>query len=833
MSLRTKIYLFFGATIIFLVALMFVYVEFLIKPRFKEQTVNNFRVIAEENEATYFAFIKGLKAVTLSWSSDNYIKGLVEKIVDKNIPEQSRADATSAFGVYLREKKMKYDPSVIMVDILDENGIVVASSRASHIGVDEKSEEDKIEAHYFSKTINADFSETFVRSVVFEEDETTEPMFHITTRVFSTKVDARGNFIPLPAVLLIHFIPLSSSDIFAVGKDDPLASGTFTSKGFTQRFNTSERYLVNKDHLLITPTRTLSMEDIIKKTHINTEPIDECFKNNKEVSKEYINYRGIRVLGISVCIKEQGVVILSEIEEEEIHALLSGLIRVTIIGAGMTLFVFALAVFLGSRRFLEDLTLITDAIKRVSQGESLIRIKVKSKDEIGYLARGLNSMLDALKGTQDKFEEASIEFYQKNLLLEGDVQVHEEQEKFLNDSKLAIQNVLEDMSHTKEKLEVESIRLQATLSSIGEGLILIDGKYKIVMVNPKILEFFVMSREEVEGKDLRTIMKLWRNKKDEVPVTSWPTEEMFLTKSVVVTDLEDDIYITTKNRDIYLPVSFSVAPLISAQMFQGDAVPQVSPVSADAGGVIIIRDITEDREFDNAKSGFISIASHQLRTPLTTIRWYSEMLLDEDVGTLSKEQKDFLNEIHGGAERLYQTIDLLLGISRVESGKTKVNASHIDLTVFTTEITKELAHLINEKKLSFSIIPPEGVPVVVSLDPITLRQVIINFFSNAIRYTNDGGIIKAFWVLDGAGNVVYSIKDNGIGIPKSQQSRIFSKFFRADNAIQKVPDGSGLGLAFVKDLVGSWGGQVRFETEEGKGTTFTFTIPQKRLEGNG
>ncbi|MBI3634017.1 MAG: HAMP domain-containing protein [Candidatus Yonathbacteria bacterium] len=830
MSLRTKISLFFGAIVISLSVAIFVYVEFSVKPNFKEQTVNNFRVIAEENESTYFTFINGLKTTTINWSSDNYLKDLVEKIVDKNNSPRERETAINDFGSYLREKKMKYDTQVLMVDLLDENGIVVASSRASHRGVNEAEEEDKFGAHYFSKTINANFGEAFVRSMVFEEDEITDPMFHITTRVFSTKTDEQGNFIPLPAVLLVHFIPISSSDVFSIGRVDSSAKEALTSKGFTQSFNTSERYVVNKEHLLITPTRTFSEEDIVKKTYINTEPIDECFKNNKEVAKEYVNYRGASVLGISMCIKDQGLVILSEVETKEAYALLSTLVQKTILGGGITLLTIIFAVFFGSRRSLDDLTRIIDGAKRVSSGEMAVRVNVDSRDEIGYLARTFNSMLDTIGITQNKLESTSVELYQKTLLLEGDVQMHEKQEKFLNDSKRAMQNILEDIWQTKEKLKVESIRLQTTLSSIGDGLILIDGNYKIIMVNPKILDFFAMARADLEGKDLRTVMKLWRNKKDEVPVTLWPTEEMFLTKSVVATDLEDDLYITTKNHETYIPVSLSVAPLISAQISQKDTSPSaplpISSATAPTGGVIIIRDNTEDREFDNAKSGFISIASHQLRTPLTTIRWYSEMLLDEDAGALSKEQKDFLDEIHNGAERLYQTIDLLLGISRVESGKVKKDKTHIDLTAFTTEIVNELTPLIDEKKLSFSVEPPLGDPVVVFLDSLTLRQVILNLFSNAIRYTNEQGLIKAFWTLDDESSVVYSVKDNGIGIPKSQQSRIFSKFFRAENAIQKVPDGSGLGLAFVKDLVGAWGGEVRFETEEGKGTTFIFTIPR-------
>lgn len=255
---------------------------------------------------------------------------------------------------------------------------------------------------------------------------------------------------------------------------------------------------------------------------------------------------------------------------------------------------------------------------------------------------------------------------------------------------------------------------------------------------------------------------------------------------------------------------FSIAPLV------GDS----------AGAVIVFRDVTKDRELDDAKSGFISVASHQLRTPLTSIRWYSEMLLSEDAGALNPAQRDFMKEIHGGAERLYQTVDLLLGLSRVESGKIKIEKINIDLGVFTAEVEKEMSALAEEKKVTMMVSPPSGESVHVLLDPLMLRQVVINLLSNAIRYSNDGGVVEIRWWAGENGEAGYAVRDTGIGIPESQRARIFSKFFRAENALQKAPDGSGLGLALVKELVEGWGGRVWFESIEGQGATFFFTIPK-------
>ena len=809
MQLRTKTILFLGVIFLSLAVLAVVYLESSVRSSFRDEITNNLRITAEEKEGIYFAFIEGLKVRTIDWSSDSYIKGLAEKIVDPKLSDANKKSTAKTLGVYLREKKMKYDPTVLIVDILDEHGVVIASSRENRIGTDEHKEEVQHGSHHFSKTISAGFDEAFSRSVVFEDDETMDPMFHLTTRLFSTNLNGKGKFTPLPAVMFVHFVSLPQLNSLLSGKPKTLGEQAVTSQGFIQSYKTSETYLVNFDHILVTPTR--SIKSVVEKNIINTKPVDECFKNGKEVVTEYENYQGVMVVGASMCLQGDGLVLINEIEVSEAYALFNNLVQKTI-AAGTIVFVLILAVAsFVTRRVLGRFSLVVSAAEGVSRGNFATRVPHAGDDEIGYLARTFNVMLDTITAVQSKLKISEEDIRKKAELLEADVLEHQSQEKFLEQSKRATLNLLDDAWQVKERLQVESNRLQTIISSIGDGLILIDGGYRIALVNPSASEIFGFSEEELLGKDLRSVMKLWKKRTTEVPPAEWPIEEMFLTKAVVVTDLEDDLFLTTEKRAVHLPVTFSVAPLGSGL----------------AGGVIVIRDVTEDRALDEAKSGFISVASHQLRTPLTSIRWYSEMLLSEDAGALNESQKDFMKEIHGGAERLYQTVDLLLGISRVESGKIKTDREPIDLGLFTAEITKELGSQMDEKDLVTNVVPPQRDHVIVWLDPLTLRQVILNLLSNAIRYTNNKGIIDVKWWVDDEKKeeVVYMVHDNGIGIPESQRPRIFSKFFRAENARAQVPDGSGLGLALVKDLVESWGGRVWFETEEGKGTTFYFTVP--------
>jgi PAS domain S-box-containing protein len=367
----------------------------------------------------------------------------------------------------------------------------------------------------------------------------------------------------------------------------------------------------------------------------------------------------------------------------------------------------------------------------------------------------------------------------------------------------------------EKSLKADDIRMKAIISSMGEGLLIINRQHIVTLINPRALELLGYKEKEVIGKDIRSVITIIKNKK-EIAKEDWPTEKTFKTNQVVTTSLEDDLSITTDKQKSHLAVTFSISPL------NNDSENDLNKI----GLVVVVRDANKDRELDRTKSGFISIASHQLRTPLTSIRWYSEMLLSGSYGVLTEPQKDLVKEMSEGVKRLYQTINLLLGISRVESGKMPNEKSSIDLTLITTEVIKELTPMMIEKKLVYFSFSAQTDPIIVRLNPMVLRQVILNLFANSIRYTNNNGTIEGRWLIDKDKNeVVYSVRDNGIGIPKEAQSKIFSKFYRAENAMLKIPDGTGLGLAFVKDIVIGWGGRVWFETEEGEGTTFFFTIP--------
>ena len=231
------------------------------------------------------------------------------------------------------------------------------------------------------------------------------------------------------------------------------------------------------------------------------------------------------------------------------------------------------------------------------------------------------------------------------------------------------------------------------------------------------------------------------------------------------------------------------------------------------------------KELDQAKDEFISMAGHQLRTPLTTVKGYVSMLNDGDFGNLTKEQKNSVTLALDGSNRMARLIDDLLNVSRMEAGKFFIDAKQVDLNKLVTEELGLLKTLSESKKVTIKYKAPSKPIPKMNLDDNKTRQVIMNITENAIQYSPaKGGKIEISLEKEND-KIVFKVKDNGIGVPKDQQAKLFTKMFRASNAKEVRPDGTGLGLFLVKRVIEDQGGKIIFESKPGKGSTFGFVIP--------
>jgi len=240
----------------------------------------------------------------------------------------------------------------------------------------------------------------------------------------------------------------------------------------------------------------------------------------------------------------------------------------------------------------------------------------------------------------------------------------------------------------------------------------------------------------------------------------------------------------------------------------------------------VAHDITKEVEIDRAKTEFVSLASHQLKTPLTAISWLTEALLSGDKGALNEEQRKYVENIHTTDRSMMEMVNDLLNVSRIELGTLQLRPEDIDVVAFAQSVIDEQKQTADGKYVTVKYEFEPNLPHM-RVDRNLIRMVFQNLLSNAIKYTPAGGNVGVS-IVRGSGmkdTVFVTVSDTGIGIPKDEQDKVFEKLHRAKNAQASVPDGTGLGLYVVKTIVERVKGTITFDSIEGKGTTFHITLP--------
>ncbi len=236
------------------------------------------------------------------------------------------------------------------------------------------------------------------------------------------------------------------------------------------------------------------------------------------------------------------------------------------------------------------------------------------------------------------------------------------------------------------------------------------------------------------------------------------------------------------------------------------------------------RDITQQAELDQMKTEFVAVVSHQLRTPLTGIKWVTELLAQEKAGGLPPKQREYVSQIHESNERMIKLVNDLLDVSHIETGnKYRIALQKENLDQSMREVVEANREIAAEKKIGLYCRHEESRARQVRVDKQKIQQVMQNLLSNAIKYSEPGSRIDVLCKMSDH-EVIYQVKDRGLGIPSHQQSRVFEKFFRADNVMTRE-SGTGLGLYIAKAIVEGHGGKIWFESKEGEGSTFSFSLP--------
>lgn len=349
-------------------------------------------------------------------------------------------------------------------------------------------------------------------------------------------------------------------------------------------------------------------------------------------------------------------------------------------------------------------------------------------------------------------------------------------------------------SHATKTLSVSLEQFEKLYEEAPVPYVIINTSGLILQPNKAALRFFGVVSEEIKNQNLF----FYQPEEDQEKAEKF---DRYYKSGLSIN--QEEVRMKTKNGDL---------KWASLSVFKVQNLGDYKNV-----GLATLVDITEQKKLDRAKTEFVSLASHQLRTPVSTIKWYTEMLLSGDLGEMSPKQKDYVNIVYKVNEDMVELINTLLNVSRIEIGTLKVEKTDTNVAELAESVLLELSAQIESKKLNI-FRQYNGSLKKVENDPKLLRIVLQNLLSNAVKYTPEHGNIRIIFKESLLGKTIM-IADSGVGIPEAEQDKIFTKMFRASNVYGG--QGTGLGLYLVKSIVKTIGGEISFVSEENKGTTFT------------
>ncbi len=375
----------------------------------------------------------------------------------------------------------------------------------------------------------------------------------------------------------------------------------------------------------------------------------------------------------------------------------------------------------------------------------------------------------------------------------------------LEKTKNKLAKTLEETKEAKRKVEGEKNKTSAIISNLVDPIIIIDQEDKINLYNPKAKEIFGFTKSSI-GKKVK--------KKDNYSMENF--------KEILKKDYE-----IKKGKDME-PANPKEEELIIEH--QGDKLTYkiITTKVYDSkkrciGTMKTFSDLTREKRINRLKTEFVSIAAHQLRTPLSAIKWAIKMILEGDTGPINQDQREILTKGFESNERMIKLVNDMLNVSRIEEGRLQYNFAKTNFKEVYETVVGNVKSKIKEKNIKFNIKKPDKMPSVY-MDKEKIRLVIQNLLENAVKYTPVNGTVT-LEIQKQKKNLRIKAKDNGVGIPEKDQKKLFSKFFRAENVKKMQTDGTGLGLFIANNIIKKHGGEIHFKSEEGKGTEFYFYLP--------
>jgi PAS domain S-box-containing protein len=528
--------------------------------------------------------------------------------------------------------------------------------------------------------------------------------------------------------------------------------------------------------------------------------IDNCFAG-QTISEQYVNKDGKEVLGILKLLENGNLCIVGEIELEQVFAPIYEL-QFKLLMVFMFLFAgIVLLAFFFSRTISSPIKKLSTTMNEIRKGNFNVHLEKTSEtsnNELDQLTNGFEKLLTYVKSTQDNLK-GLVKVQTKKL---------EDSNKALVENMNLIKKQQEDLSNFKEALDKSA------------NVLITDTEGSIIYVNDDFCKASKFTREELLGQNPRIVNSYYHDK--EFFKDMWNT----LTQGKT---WKGDIKNRAKDGTFYWSKA-TISPLLG-----DDGKPeQFIAILTDITNQKILEEklseaLKEVKESELKKEEFSSMMTHELNTPLVPIKGYCEMLKDmETFGDLNDDQVDFINKIESNATLLERLISDLLDVQKLDMKKMSFLITEFSLDEFMNELRENNMHLMKNKDIKFDVVYPEK--IILKTDKQRLRQVLDNLIRNSVDFvpSKDGKITVEAKIKET--NIIFSVKDNGPGIPKEKQSSIFKKFYQIDTSHTRKHGGTGLGLVICKGITEGLKGKIWLESEFGKGTSFFICLPAPEKE---
>jgi len=356
------------------------------------------------------------------------------------------------------------------------------------------------------------------------------------------------------------------------------------------------------------------------------------------------------------------------------------------------------------------------------------------------------------------------------------------------------------------QLVADKAKVEAILESMGDGVFVVDANKNLILVNNATRKLLRLGGKNILGRFYGDVFILEDEEGNSLKYESDDPIQIAISENRSIA--RDDLILTTQTGK-KINIALYTSPIADAT---GNII----------GGIAVIRDITHEKEMERMKYEFVSIATHELATPVAAISGHLSMVLDEKMGRVDKKAKKLLTNAYEGSKRLAKLVKDLLNVSKIEEGKMAMDIKPIDICDLIESIVLELEPLARNAKLYLKFQKTKKIPKVMA-DSERIREVLVNLINNAFKFTEKGGVTIDCEV--GKEYVTISVSDTGIGIDKEHIPYLFQKFHQVDTSATRRAQGTGLGLYISKSIVELHGGKIWVESKVGKGSKFSFTLP--------